>query len=178
MYCFSGINGEPMSSDNLKSEKDVDYSKLQMLLREGRWEEADYETYIVMLEVVDRREGDWIRPDEMKSFPSGHLIIINNLWTKHSNGKFGFSIQKKIYESIRNSFQDINEYPQTESPTMQQPQLFANESVEFVKRVGWQVDRYKDLTFDIKKAPDGHLPGCWAFRFFGFGWYLLSRKEI
>ena len=114
----------------------------------------------------------------MKAFPANDLLIINNLWTKHSSGKFGFSIQKQIYESIRKSFQSIDESPHTKSSAVQQTQLFSNESVEFVKRVGWQVDRYKDLTFDLQKAPEGHLPGCWAFRFFGFGWYLLSRKEL
>ncbi|HBE18588.1 MAG TPA: hypothetical protein DEG17_19345 [Cyanobacteria bacterium UBA11149] len=45
-----------MSNNNLKSDLGIDYSKLQMLLKEGRWEEADYETYIVMLKVVNRRE--------------------------------------------------------------------------------------------------------------------------
>ena len=104
-----------MSNNNLKSDLGIDYSKLQMLLKEGRWEEADYETYIVMLKVVNRREGDWIRPDEMNRFPGTELIIINKLWTNYSHGKFGFSIQKKIYESILNAFQDMTKNTEAES---------------------------------------------------------------
>ena len=118
-----------MSIDNLDFNQGVDYSKLQTLLREGRWKEADYETYIVMLKVVGRKEGDWIRPKEMKSFPSNDLLIINSLWTKYSNGKFGFSTQKQIYERVRSSLKAIDAYQHTELPATQQEKFFPNESV-------------------------------------------------
>lgn len=149
-----------MNNNNLNSEKGVNYSKLRELLEAGKWKKADYETYLVMLQAVGREEGSWIRPDEMKNFPSTDLLTINGLWLKYSDGKFGFSVQKQIYESI------YSVSPGIES------------SDEFIERVGWQVDNYNQLTFDLQKALKGHLPGCWAFRFFGFGWYLLSRKEL
>ncbi|HIK34017.1 MAG TPA: GUN4 domain-containing protein [Oscillatoriales cyanobacterium M59_W2019_021] len=153
-----------MSNDRGLYPNHGDYSQLEKLLKEGRWEEADYETYLVMLSIVDRREGDWIRPDEMKGFPSAALREIDRLWTQYSQGKFGFSIQKQIYETVRNSCQNFDRRAQIESS--HQSDLFSNESVEFVKRVGWQVERYKDLIFDLDRSPIGHLPGCWAFRVF------------
>ncbi|HBE18589.1 MAG TPA: hypothetical protein DEG17_19350 [Cyanobacteria bacterium UBA11149] len=51
----------------------------------------------------------------MKSFPGTELIMINKLWTNYSHGKFGFSIQKKIYESILNAFQDMTKNREAES---------------------------------------------------------------
>jgi GUN4-like len=165
-----------MSNDRGLYPTPRDYSQLEKFLKEGQWEAADYETYLVMLRVVDRREGDWIRPDEMKSFPSCELRTIDRLWTQYSQGKFGFSIQKQIYETVRNSCHNFDERAQIESD--RQSDMFSHESVEFVKRVGWQVERYKDLIFDLDRSPIGHLPGCWAFRFFGFGWSILARSDL
>lgn len=68
-----------MSNDRRFYPNPGDYSQLEKLLKEGRWEEADYQTYLVMLSLVDRREGDWIRPDEMKGFPSDALRAIDRL---------------------------------------------------------------------------------------------------
>ncbi|NER92132.1 MULTISPECIES: GUN4 domain-containing protein [unclassified Moorena] len=158
-----------MSNDNYYPRHSVDYSKLQQLLSEGKWREADYQTYLVMLAVFGRKEGDWIRPEEIKNFPTSDLLAIDKLWRKYSSDKFGFSIQKKIYIDNKQSVEKLS---------IQDSGIISNESVEFVKRVGWQMDSYKDLIFDITQAPKGHLPGCWAFRFFGFGWYLMSHKGI
>lgn len=150
----------------------VDYSRLQKLLSEGKWQEADYETYLVMLAVIDRKEGDWVRPDEMRNFPDRDLGTIDALWQEHSHCKFGFSIQRQIYCDICNSFNIESEF------SKEHEELFSNESIEFMRRVGWQVNSYNDLIFQLNQSPKGHLPACWGFRFFGFGWYLLSHTSI
>lgn len=83
--------------DDLSSEKGIDYTKLRDLLKAQDWKAADYETYLRMLEVVGRKKGDWIRSEELLSFPCTDLKTIDGLWVKHSKGRFGFSVQKKIY---------------------------------------------------------------------------------
>ncbi|MEM6868850.1 MAG: GUN4 domain-containing protein [Cyanobacteria bacterium P01_C01_bin.121] len=81
----------------LESEKGIDYSKLRDLLAAQDWKAADQETYLRMLEVVGRKDGDWIRAEELKPFSHADLKTIDRLWVHYSNGHFGFSVQKQIY---------------------------------------------------------------------------------
>ncbi|MBR8840866.1 MAG: GUN4 domain-containing protein [Stigonema ocellatum SAG 48.90 = DSM 106950] len=130
------------SDDNLSSEKGVDYTRLRDLLKARNWKEANYETYLVMLKVVGRKEGDWIRDSELLNFPCTDLRTIDSLWVQYSKGRFGFSVQKKIYLSVGGK-PDGNYYE------------------KFGDRVGWRVKQswlnWTQVTFDTT-APVGHLP--------------------
>ncbi|MBR8840407.1 MAG: GUN4 domain-containing protein [Stigonema ocellatum SAG 48.90 = DSM 106950] len=141
-------NVQPPQIDNLSSEANVDYTQLRDLLAARNWKEADNETYLVMLEVVDREDGDWIRSDELLDFPCTDLGTIDRLWVKYSNGRFGFSVQKKIYLEV-GGVPDGKFYQQAWE--------------KFGDRVGWRVKKswisYTEVTFDlIQLAPTGHLP--------------------
>jgi uncharacterized caspase-like protein len=85
--------------DDLSSERGVDYTKLRDLLKAGNWKEADYETYLVMIQAVGKEENDYFELDELLNFPCTDLRTIDRLWVKYSNGRFGFSVQKEIYLS-------------------------------------------------------------------------------
>ncbi len=39
----------------------------------------------------------WLNVEDCKNFPPKELKIIDQLWLKYSNGKFGFSVQKQIW---------------------------------------------------------------------------------
>ncbi|MFM6516892.1 MAG: GUN4 domain-containing protein, partial [Microcystis panniformis] len=90
----------------LKSAKGVNYSRLQRLLAAGMWKEADRETGKVMLHAAlgeDERLASWLREGwvdttHIYNFPCEDLRTIDQLWLHYSNGKFGFSVQKEIYE--------------------------------------------------------------------------------
>ncbi|MEC4887504.1 MAG: GUN4 domain-containing protein [Scytonema sp. PMC 1070.18] len=130
------------------SEKGVDYTKLRNFLKTGQWKEADYETYLVMLQAVGRFEGDWIRSEEVLNFPCTDLRTIDHLWVKYSNGRFGFSVQKQIYL-------DVGGIPDGK--------YYEEAWKKFGDRVGWRVKEswifgYSDATYDTT-APVGHLPG-------------------
>ncbi|MBC1195066.1 GUN4 domain-containing protein [Microcystis aeruginosa BLCCF158] len=123
----------------LKSARGVNYSKLQQLLAAGKWKEADEETGKVLCRwLVDEDE-------DIDNFPCEDLRTINQLWLHYSNGKFGFSVQKEIYESLGGT----RKYDQ---------ELW----LKFCDRVGWKKGgswvNYSDLTFDLKLAPLAHLP--------------------
>jgi hypothetical protein len=134
------------SDDNLSSEKGVDYTKLRDLLVAGKWKEADYETLLVMLQAVGREENDWIREEELLNFPCTDLRTIDQLWVKYSNGRFGFSVQKKIYLSVGGK-PDGKYYEEAWE--------------KFGDRVGWRVKEnwisYESVIF-YTTAPEGHLP--------------------
>jgi serine/threonine protein kinase len=140
---------------NLISAKGVDYGKLERLLASGKWEEADHETKNKMLEAAGRTESErWFRIKDIDQFPCEDLRTIDQLWVKYSNGLFGFSVQKRIYESLGGS----REY---------------NQKIweAFGDRVGWRVNNtwlyYQHLKFPTL-APEGYLPGV-----LGFGDYMV-----
>ncbi|MBD2294380.1 GUN4 domain-containing protein [Anabaena sphaerica FACHB-251] len=158
----------PSSEDDLSSEKEIDYTKLRDLLKAGSWKEADYETYMVMLQAVGRKEGD-LRKEERLNFPSTDLYTIDRLWTKYSNGNFGFSVQKKILLRIGGK-----------SDGNYQKGAWEQFSIE----VRWKVNKdwifYGDLSFDTS-MPVGHLPrrvfsGTSYGRYTGL--YLLSHRDL
>jgi hypothetical protein len=83
----------------------------------------------------------------LQNFPCTDLRTIDQLWFKHSRGKFGFSVQKKIWQSC-------------DSPT------YNNQDWgKFGKLVGWRDPKslwsgwyeYKNYRFE-EGAPLGHLP--------------------
>ncbi|MCF4970207.1 GUN4 domain-containing protein [Nostoc sp. CMAA1605] len=137
---------EKLRQNELASEKGVDYTKLRDLLAAKKWKEADYETYLVMLQVVGRKDEDWIRSEELLNFPCTDLRTIDRLWVKYSNGHFGFSVQKEIYLSVGGK---------------PDGQYYKEAWEKFGDRVGWRVNGdwilYSNITFDTS-SPKGHLP--------------------
>ncbi len=136
-------------TDDLSSEKGIDYSRLRDLLKAGKWKEADKETYRVMIQAVGKKDGDWFTSDELLNFPCTDLCTIDRLWVRYSNGHFGFSVQKEIYLSVGGK------------PDGKYYQVAWN---RFGDRVGWRVKSkwiyYINVTFDTL-APKGHLPVIW-----------------
>ncbi|HAJ61991.1 MAG TPA: Clp protease [Cyanobacteria bacterium UBA8543] len=156
------------SINDLVSERGVDYTPLRNLLAAGEWQKADRETETVMIMASGREQDGWLSEEDLDMFPCEDLGIIDQLWVKYSNGHFGFSTQKRIWESIEgtNKKEDVEVWKQ------------------FGDRVGWRVNNswigYRNLTFSLD-APEGHLPE-WVFvsgfvggGFFGSG--LFSRVE-
>ncbi|MCL2939076.1 MAG: GUN4 domain-containing protein, partial [Trichodesmium sp. MAG_R02] len=93
---------EPQSSGDvpLVSAVGVDYTKLRDLLVAKNWKEADLETNKRMLEVAGRESQGWLRVEDVENFPCQDLGTIDKLWVKYSGGKFGFSVQKQIYQDL------------------------------------------------------------------------------
>ena len=88
---------------------------------------------------------------DVKNIPSTDLATMERLWLKFSNGKFGYSVQKKKWKQSKGDFE------------------------VFCRKIGWttkdgEVERKKrwfgasEFTYDPKKAPEGHLPLTSALR--------------
>ncbi len=145
---------EELNTDELSSEQQVDYTHLRNLLKLGKWKEADQETLAVMLKVakplrVIGSVSGMLITDEIAEFPCTDLSTIDRLWVKYSNGRFGFSVQKRLWESVGGT-PDTNYYYDSDVY-----QCFGD-------CVGWRVNSswlgYDELTFSLA-APEGHLPG-------------------
>jgi hypothetical protein len=151
----------PEPEDDLSSEREIDYTRLRDLLKAKDWQAADDETYEVMIRAVGKESADVFTEDELLNFPCTDLKTIDRLWVKYSGGKWGFSVQKQIWQEC-------------DSPTE-----YNDNWEKFCDRVGWRkngnwVD-YDDLTFDPEKSLPGGFPWFWwgwwgyGFEFFYFG---------
>ncbi len=147
----------------------MDYTQLRDLLAAGKWREADQETGRVMLAVARRKKEGWLNAVHIDNFPCEDLSIMNQLWVKYSHGRFGFSEQKRIYQSLGG----------TRSYDEKIWQGFGD-------RVGWRRGEewlyYKDLTFNLS-APVAHLPTCCPdsphiIRFGGGLWFWFGSLVI
>jgi len=145
---------EPKQGANevkLISAVGMDYTNLRNYLATKKWREADEETGRVMLKVAGREKEGWLNTENIDNFPCEDLRTIDQLWVKYSNGHFGFSVQKRIYQSLRGTRElDVEVWE------------------KFGDQVGWRKNNrwtdYNDLTFS-ELAPKAHLPGsgvCWV----------------
>ncbi|MGB7893055.1 MAG: GUN4 domain-containing protein, partial [Microcoleus sp.] len=132
----------------LKSYRGVDYTKLRDLLASGKWKEADEETTKKMLEVANSTSLGYLMNSDINSFPVEDLGTIDLLWVKYSHGRFGFSVQKNIYESVGGTRKSDRKIWQ-----------------EFGDRVGWRLSGRWLSASQIKLASNaeiGNLPGLLA----------------
>ncbi|MEB3881862.1 GUN4 domain-containing protein, partial [Lyngbya sp. CCY1209] len=124
-----------------------DYNQLKIFLKSGNWKAADEETARAMLEVAGQTQRGYLDSDDIKNFPCEDLRIIDGLWVKYSNGRFGFSAQKQIY--INSGGRLDGSYP--------------GDTIWywFADKVRWRVKgswlSLSDGTFSMR-AEKGHLP--------------------
>ncbi|MEG4342958.1 GUN4 domain-containing protein [Microcoleus sp. A003_D6] len=142
----------------------ADYTKLEQLLAAGKWKEADGETANKMLEVAGRKTLGLLRWEDVENFSCPDLRAIDRLWVKYSNGRFGFSVQKQIYQSLGGT----KEYDK-------KVWVAYGEALGWKKGEEWLV--YSQLTFSTN-APSGHLPaGPLGVRVLFWGSIFFYRAE-
>lgn len=124
--------------------KEEIFGKIEELLAASRWKAADLKTLEVMLKITNREKETFLLTHG-RTFPCTDLQIIDGLWVKYSNGRFGWSVQEKIWESMGFKPGDYD---------------YRN-FWKLAERVGWRKKKnwieYKNLNFSIN-APEGHLP--------------------
>jgi HEAT repeat protein/GTPase SAR1 family protein len=99
----------------LHSEVGVDYTRLRDLLATQQWQEADKETYRVMLKAAGRYKArdlinSYLTIESIKQFPCQDLHTIDQLWILYSGGRFGFSVQKRLWESVEEISDDYERW--------------------------------------------------------------------
>jgi tetratricopeptide (TPR) repeat protein len=122
----------------LISASGMDYRKLRDLLKTGKWTEADEETRRVMLAVAKQDGESWLDHDSIDKFPYEDLCTIDYLWVKYSNGKFGFSVQKIIYQGLAKTYDS----------------KMWNQFIHKIGRYIYEINASNDIN-----APTGYFPG-------------------
>ncbi len=83
----------------LKSDVGVDYSRLQELLAQQEFQQADKLNNEKLCELAGdvAMQRKWVYFTDVDRFPITDLHTINALWLVHSEGKFGYSVQREIW---------------------------------------------------------------------------------
>jgi hypothetical protein len=86
----------------LDSSVGIDYLPLQQLLAAQDFQAADKLTTEKLCELAGdaARQRKWLYFTEVEQFPSTDLKTIDTLWLVHSEGKFGFSIQRDLWVGL------------------------------------------------------------------------------
>jgi len=106
-------------------------------LSNKKWKEADRETWTVMCQSLSLTPGTQLEISQIYKLPCPDLQTVDRLWLHYSQGRFGFSVQKQIYESVKGDY------------------------IRFCDRVNWPTYNSATASGQIKytqKAPIGHLP--------------------
>jgi GUN4-like/ARM-like repeat domain, GUN4-N terminal len=124
----------------LQSSMSVDYTQLQQLLAQQDFQAADKLTTEKLCELAgaDAVKRKWIYFTEVEQLPTIDLHTIDALWLLHSEGKFGFSIQREMWVGMNKNWD------------------------KFWPKIGWKEGnnwtRYPgSFTWNLT-APRGHLP--------------------
>lgn len=124
-------------TEDIEVKVQVDYTQLRNLLKKGKWQEADKQTWNIMCISLSKPIGTYLFKSDIEKLPDSDLQIIDQLWARYSKGHFGFSVQKEIYDSVDADY------------------------FQFCAIVGWSMynsnSANSDYYFSLK-APIGHLP--------------------
>ena len=122
------------------SDVDIDYRPLQNSLLSENFEEADRFTSAVLRELAGQpaQSRGYIYFSEVAAIPGLDLCTLDRLWIAYSQGRFGFTIQARLLNSLGGRYDRL--WP----------------------RIGWKNDgvwtRYPN-SFDWSiNAPEGHMP--------------------
>lgn len=93
----------------LKSDQQVDYLPLQRLLAQQDFLEADKLTSLKLCELAGEAalQRKWVYFTEVNSMPITDLRTINALWLAHSDGKFGYSVQRELWVSTGKNWEKL-----------------------------------------------------------------------
>ena len=141
------------------------YFELAYYLQTQQWEAADQETYSLMQTVGDRSQKGYLNLDDIRNFPCADLQVIDQLWVRYSNGKFGLSVQKEIYLNCGGKA-DYQYYWEAER--------------KWGEVVGW---RFEDDSWGLNAKyyeKSGHLPQLYVLDIaMAGGWvYFLSHPGL
>nr|PNR27418.1 hypothetical protein PHYPA_029570 [Physcomitrium patens] len=147
-----GVEQE-LATIDLVTDSGASLETLREKLAAGEWEAADAETrrLLCVLAGEEAVKRKWVYFSEVKFISASDLTKVDSLWRQYSNGKFGYSVQKKIWNNSGKSWNT------------------------FFRKVGWTrpLDDYQDtykkfpleFMWDVADpTPEGHLPLTNALR--------------
>jgi len=132
----------------LTSELGLDYSALRDYLQQGDFRKADDETRALLIKMAGPGavQRGWVYFTEVSPIPAADLQTVDRLWKAASGGKFGYSVQREIWQQNNKRWS------------------------KFFKQIDWtqgENNAYRKWPAEFKyevEAPKGHLPLTNALR--------------
>ena len=127
---------------------DLDLDDLKNLLKQEKWIEADIETRKLLIDSIGNPK--FVNEENFQNIKCDLLRGIDKLWREESKGRFGFSVQKEIWENINNRYSSFKKQ-----------RLIIN---RFGAEVGWydnDIDEWLDVpktNQDIECKTEGFWP--------------------
>ena len=149
----------PPTEDELKSETGADFMPLANALMAGEFKEADQLTRDLLIFIAGpgARSRKYVYFTEVVNIPSTDLRNMERLWLKYSEGKFGYTVQKRIFDvTAKGDFEtfcdkidwNLMDNSDLKNPLKRKRRWFGND--EFI--------------YELDAAPKGHLPLTSALR--------------
>jgi hypothetical protein len=126
---------QPMTEPVVTSKQDLDYERLQELMKAGEWAEANLLTSRILLTIGKGNDQGYVNADQIAKMSCTELKTVDDLWRYYTGGRSGLSTQARVWRKIQDG-----------SP---------NAMKKFEARVGWQKGV---LNPDPKSAQIGHMP--------------------
>jgi serine/threonine-protein kinase len=121
----------------------VSYEGLEQLLKLSQWRSADEMTAKLILKLADCQGHGCLEMLDIQKLTSQSIKQIDDLWVEYSNGHFGFSVQKQLWQ------------------TCGAPDDYNKNWERFANLVGWHSNggwrSYHSLYFSLK-CTKGMLP--------------------
>lgn len=168
----NNVSESPSTDEVFKGKYRKNYNKLQKYLEQGKWKEADQETEKIINLFIGRK---LMKQNDLKKIPCSDLYALDILWQKHSQGRFGFSVQKRIYQG---------------GGGLVSPNGYNTSTFEpFSRRIGWYTFKNfgrkrgaallgsTELTYNLN-AQKGHLPASWILPPQSTGFYSAGLLEL
>jgi len=139
----------------MESKVGFDYVPLLTALQAAEFREADFITRDALIEIAgpEAVKRGYVYFTEVPKLPVEDMSTIERLWRTYSDGKFGYAVQAKAFESKKVD-KDFD---------------------KFFERIGWKNKegsllrwlpevKADEFIYDLDKAPKGHLPLTSALR--------------
>ncbi|XP_004507334.1 tetrapyrrole-binding protein, chloroplastic [Cicer arietinum] len=151
---FSSLS-QTTSSTPSSTSQIISFELLQQLLKAKNFQQADEETrrLIIVLAGEAAQKRGYVFFSEVQFISETDLKTIDQLWREHSDNKFGYSVQKRIFGKVKKDF------------------------TKFFIKVGWmkkldtEMEQHNYRSFPTEfiwelndDTPEGHLPLTNALR--------------
>jgi len=155
VQCQADAAAAEIAPPKLESAVGFDFVPLLTALQAGEYREADFITRAALIKIAGdaASKRGFVYWTEASKLPMEDMATMERLWRTYSDGKFGFAVQHKAFESKK-----VN-----------------RDFEKFFDRIGWKNKegsllrwlpeaKGDEFIYDLEKAPKGHLPLTSALR--------------
>ncbi|KAH1047142.1 hypothetical protein J1N35_037926 [Gossypium stocksii] len=145
----------PSSTTSTTTSHAISFDTLQHHLSNQNFRQADEETrrLLILLAGEAAQKRGYVFFSEVQFISRNDLKAIDELWKKHSNNKFGYSVQKRQWQKVKKDF----------------TKLFLK--LGWMKKLDTEIEQYNYRAFPDEfiwelndETPEGHLPLTNALR--------------